>query len=295
MSSPLVLRNLSIWDGGGAGYREDVDTLVIADGRIRELTSSEDLGERAAARDCSGIAALPGLIDAHVHLELDPETHDLPAKVEGEALEGRAAAMVRAGITTARDLGGGTYQALQLRDRILRGELSGPRLLCAGQPITSVAGHCHFWGGEAADLPAAVAVLERQLDHDVDLIKIMATGGNLTKGTDPSRAQFPVATIAELVQRASAEGLAVAAHCHGTEGIRNACRAGVTTIEHCSWAGPQGFGTLFDDEVAREIGQRGIWVSPTINAGWRRHMGGSAHGTRLRSNYRRLNRSSPVS
>ncbi len=66
-----------------------------------------------------------------------------------EQMEARALAMVRAGITTARDLGGGAWLEIALRDRIARGELPGPRLLCAGQPVTTPGGHCFFWGGEA--------------------------------------------------------------------------------------------------------------------------------------------------
>jgi imidazolonepropionase-like amidohydrolase len=80
----------------------------------------------------------------------------------------------------------------------------------------------------------------------------------------------------------------VAAHCHGTSGIRNATVAGVTTIEHCSWVGPAGWGVDYDEETARHIGERGIWVSPTINAGWKRNIGRSDFEARVRENYRRM-------
>ena len=107
----------------------------------------------------------------------------------------RSEKMAMAGITTARDLGGGAWYELTLRDEIAAGQFTGPRLLCSGQPITSPQGHCHFWGGEAHNLEAAQAVLKRQVDKGVDLIKIMATGGRLTKGSEPLDAQFPQATM----------------------------------------------------------------------------------------------------
>ena len=203
------------------------------------------------------------------------------------AMRERAAAMLRAGITTARDLGGGTFAELELRDRINAGALPGPRLLCAGQPVTSPRGHCFFWGGEAATLPEALAVLERQLARGVDLIKVMATGGNLTPGSNPVDAQFDAATLTALVEAARKHGRHVAAHCHGTAGIRNATQAGVTTIEHCSWRGPNGTATDFDPDAAASLAARGVFVSPTLNSGWRRHAGSELE-TRIRANYDRM-------
>ena len=150
----------------------------------------------------------------------------------------------------------------------------GPRLLCAGQPVTSVGGHCHFWGGEANDADTARGVIDRQLERGVDLIKIMATGGMLTKGTSPRSAQFDAATTSAIVHHARRCGMDVAAHCHGTEGIAHAAGAGVATIEHCSWIGDDGRRSGYDPEVAAEIARRGIWVSPTISAGWKRFIGG---------------------
>ena len=88
--------------------------------------------------------------------------------------------MLSAGVTTARDLGGGAWLELKVRDEIAAGQHVGTRLLCAGQPLTSPGGHCHFWGGEAGTLEEALAVLDRQHAKGVDLIKIMATGGSIT-------------------------------------------------------------------------------------------------------------------
>ncbi len=154
------------------------------------LLKSAPVPQRAT---CTAPRALPGLIDAHVHMVLDPDLRDPLAQTAADratraaAMAQRAVEMVRAGITTARDLGGGEWLELELRDRIARGEVEGPRLVCAGQPVTSPQGHCHFWGGEATGAADAAAVIARQREHGVDLIKVMATGGTMTKGTHPAR------------------------------------------------------------------------------------------------------------
>ena len=287
-----VYTRLRIWDGIADAYLDGVDAIRIERGAITALGMTAEISADAAVRDMSGITVIPGLIDAHVHMVLDPDVRDPLAQSRGDAqtqlaaMAQRTAAMVRAGITTARDLGGGEWLELTLRDRIARGETPGPRLLCAGQPITSPGGHCHFWGGEAAALADVAAVIARQHDHGVDLIKVMATGGTMTKGSTPRMAQFDQDTLAAIVADARQRGYPVAAHCHGTAGIRNAVHAGVNTIEHCSWVGEAGWGAEYDPELAAEMAAHGIWVSPTVNAGWKRHQGsGSEHEGRLLRNF----------
>ena len=270
-----LLKHLTVWDGEAVA---PANALLFRDGRIEAVGEASELtvGRDVRAIDCAGLTAIPGLIDAHVHLELNPDDAKPPDKfATAEKLPSmaeRAKAMVRAGITTGRDLGGGAWLEIEIRDRINRGALLGPRLLCAGQPITSVAGHCHFWGGEAAGFAEAEAVLRRQLEHDVDLIKVMATGGRMTKGSNPIDPQFDLATLTQIVELAASHQLPVAAHCHGTEGIRIAAEAGVRTIEHCSWVGQSGWASDYRPEIAAAMAERGVWVSPTVSRGWRRFL-----------------------
>ena len=265
-----VYRNLRLWDGRADGYLR-FDCVAVEGGSIVGMGRRWRGGE-----DCTGLTAVPGLIDAHVHMVLDPGIASLEEQLAQKPgvirrkMASRARAMVRHGITTARDLGGGDWLELELRDRINAGEILGPRLLCAGQPVTSVKGHCHFWGGESADLDAAKAVIERQHAHGVDLIKVMATGGMQTPDSQPKDAQFDQATTTAIVAAAKALGYDVAAHCHGTPGIRHAANAGVRSIEHCSWIGADGKREPYDPAIAAEIARRGVWVSPTVNAGWAR-------------------------
>ena len=288
----LVLTDLRIWDGAAVLA---ADTLQMEGQKITSIGHKEDLAPlvRKTAQSHAGLTAIPGLIDAHVHLELNPDDAKPPEKSLPTAIvlmRERAQQMVKAGITTARDLGGGAWFELALRDQILAGELPGPRLICSGQPITSPQGHCHFWGGEASNLAQATDVLHRQIAQNVDLIKIMATGGRLTAGSQPTDAQFPQATLDALVATAHQHKLPVAAHCHGTEGIHRAALAGVDTIEHCSWVGNDGWASDYQPEVARVILENGIWVSPTVNKGWQRMLDSKTGAVlqRIRAAYRKM-------
>ena len=290
----MLLRNLKLWNGTGEGYSDDYDAIRITSAGTLTLTSSDDRQRGELERDLSGSFVIPGLIDAHIHLCLDPDESDpfahgkLPESEQLAAMQIRAAKMVDAGITTARDLGGGQWLELKIRDAIAAGEIPGPRLICAGQPITSTGGHCHFWGGEAEDLDAALKVIERQTEAGVDLIKVMATGGNITPGSSPADAQFDQDTMTEIVRAAREGGYCVAAHCHGVDGITHAARAGVTTIEHCSWVGPKGWGKHYEPEIAEEIAARGIWISPTVNAGWARHLNNPSYVSAVQARYRAM-------
>ena len=266
----ITLTGLTIWNGHEV---IDADAIRIEGENIAAVGDGEILQRNSTRISCNGAMAIPGLIDAHVHLELNPEHSVAPSHTDMDQdpeMAERAAAMARSGITTARDLGGGAWLELTLRDRINAGELPGPRLICAGQPITSLRGHCHFWGGEAANLEEAKTVLQRQVDHGVDLIKVMASGGRMTAGSDPSKAQFDLETLSAIVAEANSYGLPVAAHCHGTQGIEVAARAGVSTIEHCSWVGKEGWASDYQAPIAKLILEQEIWVSPTVNKGWQR-------------------------
>jgi len=264
----LALAGLRIWDGTSDELRPGLETLHVDGERIAAaaVADGEDI-------DLGGAVAIPGLCDAHVHIALDPERRDAAQDASSDPLDAmaaRARAMLAAGITTARDLGGPEFGALELRDRIARGEIPGPRLLCAGQPLTSPKGHCWYWGGEARGADELRAVVRRQVEHGADWIKVMATGGILTKGTTPATSQFEQGELDAAVAEARALGRHTAAHCHGTEGISRAARAGVRTIEHCSFANEEGFGGAPDPDVIADVARSGAWVSPTVNTGFAR-------------------------
>jgi imidazolonepropionase-like amidohydrolase len=142
--------------------------------------------------------------------------------------------MLDAGITTVRDLGDARYITLACRDEITRDPSRGPELVAAGPPITPPAGHCWFLGSET---PAATVVdaVHARADRGVDVIKVMATGGKMTPGTEPHQSQYDAATLEKVVQAAAERSLRVTAHAHGWCGIRDAVTAGVGGIEHCTF------------------------------------------------------------
>jgi len=263
-----------LWDGNSDICQQELCVVIQGD-RIQGVCSCEEARRFGmAVKVHHGCCLLPGLIDAHVHMEFD-ETYplhqqpELPREKLVATMEQRANRMVRSGITTARDLGGRNFVSLELRDAISARKIIGPRLLCAGQPITVPGGHCHQWGGVAATLTEARAVVERQVSENTDWIKVMATGGMRTPGTDITKAQFQHSDLEEIVKHSNACGRYVAAHAHGTAGVAAAVAAGCRTVEHCTWIGDGGLWGCLDEAVVQQMVTRGTFVSPTAHANWR--------------------------
>jgi imidazolonepropionase-like amidohydrolase len=220
--------------------------------------------------DYPGATILPGLIDGHVHLALDggPEP---AARMRAETDAQQLVLMLRSardllgvGVTTARDLGARGYLDVVVRDAIAAGLARGPRMVVAASPVTVTGGHCWFMGGEADSEDDLRRMVRTHHKHGADLIKVMSTGGFMTKGSAPWHAQFTTAQLAVIVEEARRVGKRVAAHAHGTEGIRRAVEAGVTTIEHCSFV-TETNERRFDEQLAAMIAEQGIFVCPTVN------------------------------
>ena len=156
------------------------------------------------------------------------------------------------GVTTVRDLGDRGYLSLGLR-----GDESMPTMVAAGPPITTAAGHCHFLGGvAAAGVKGVRAAVRQHAEHGVDVIKIMATGGQLTPGSHQHLAQFTADELAAAVEEAHRLGLPITAHAHATAGIRNAVAAGVDGLEHASFWSEEGVddpGDLIELMAAKRI------------------------------------------
>ena len=210
-----------------------------------------------------------GLIEAHTHLAFNAQPDwravfgnpDLPA----------AQRMVRAGITTVRDLGAPTALAVSLRDALRDELLDGPDLLVAGAPVTTTGGHCWFMGGEADGIEGVRTAVRERAKAGVDWIKVMASGGNMTPGTNVYAPQYTVEELRALVDEARRLNRRVTAHAHGVRGIEAAIAGGVDMIEHCSFQSPEGADA--DLEVIASIADAGVRVSPTISPGTARFKG----------------------
>jgi len=247
--------------------------VVIGDRTVSWVGSAEALpGEyRPLPRaDYPGSTIMPGLIDGHVHLGFDGGPNPA-ARMRGATDEQLLVLMLHSarqllgvGVTTARDLGARSYLDVVVRDAIAEDLARGPRMVVATRPVTVTGGHCWFMGGEADSEDDLRRIVRTHHKHGADLIKVMATGGFMTRGSAPWHAQFTSAQLAVIVEEARRVDMPVAAHVHGIEGIRRAVAAGVTTLEHCSFV-TETNERRFDEALAAEIAERQIFVCPTVN------------------------------
>lgn len=247
------------------------DDTVVAVGPLDAVRAQAAPDEPTSA--FPGATLLPGLIDAHVHLCFDAGTDPvatLQSRDDGALLadmSGRAEQLLAHGVTTVRDLGDRGGLALRLAALTADGTVAGPRIVSAGAPVTPPGGHCWFLGGEASGEDRIRSLVRRTAAAGAGVVKVMATGGALTKGGAATwESQFTPAELAALVEEAHAAGLPVAAHAHGADGIEAALHAGVDTLEHCTWMTENGF-ELREDVLARIV-ERGVHVCPTASPHW---------------------------
>jgi len=251
-------------------------TIIVSNGRIAEVRDGH-VPAPAGARliDLSDRFVLPGLIDSHVHLDSDRAGNEglLAGFTESDELGAyetlwNAQKTLGAGFTTVRNLGdpGGT---LALRDAIARGWAIGPRIVDAGQSISTTSGHMDGRLGVDEELHAAIGddnlcdgpeecrkVVRRQIGRGVDVIKIATTGGvNSRIGAGLGKQMFDDEAKA-IVDTAHLYGKKVAVHAHGADGIVTALKAGADSIEH---------GTLLDEEGIRLFKQTGAYYVPTLS------------------------------
>jgi len=264
-----VIRAGRLIDGSGAAVQNG-RSVYVEDGRIVGIEPAGEAPADAEVIDASVSTVLPGLIDGHVHLVFSAGANPLGdlGVEDDQRLLLRSVAAARqalgAGVTTVRDLGGRGGVTFRLRDAITAGLITGPRILAAGSPITITGGHCYFLGLEADDEAGVRAAARSQLKAGANCLKIMATGGRMTPGTNVGRAQFSVAEIHAAVDEARRANVPIAAHALGTDGIRNATQAGVDTIEHCSWLGTTA-GVEFDEATAAHMAEQGTAAEPTLD------------------------------
>ena len=236
--------------------------VLVEDGRIAEVTSSEPKASGARTIDRPDATLLPGLIDCHVHFVLSGSGNwlgeaDAPAPVVAWRAARYARDTLRGGFTTVRTLGGRDRIDVLLRDEIEAGELEGPRILAANLAICMTGGHGH-WLGREADGPDDVRkAVREQIKAGADVIKLIATGGIMTPNVSPGVQQLDDDELRAGVAEARKAGKRTASHAQGSEGVLAAVRAGVDSIEH---------GFFLTDEIVREMRQRGTYFSATLAA-----------------------------
>jgi imidazolonepropionase-like amidohydrolase len=256
------------------GRELDNQIILIRGSKIEAVGANVAIPEGAAIIDLSKMTVLPGLIDCHTHLAdlADAEPLNVLQRSAVEtayAAIPNAAVTLLAGFTTVRDVG--VYRALNdvaMRDAIARGLIIGPRMYVAGAYITISQGAGAMTGlapdiqlpwdlhyGEA-NSPWEVRQKIRELAHrGADHIKILSTGAVLTHGSNPKSIEFTPEELRAAVEEAANFGMRVEAHAHAAEGIKNAIRAGVASIEHA---------TLIDDEGIALAKQHGTYLDMDI-------------------------------
>ncbi|MDA5193665.1 metal-dependent hydrolase family protein [Govanella unica] len=261
-------------------------TIVVKDDRIlrlvpgrsgAEILTEKADGDQVKIVDLSSSTVLPGLIDSHVHLAMEPDDPfwQEVTKTESDATVQaivNAEISLKAGFTTVRDLMSGPDSVFAVRDAINRGEIVGPRILAAGPGISILGGHGDSNGfrrdvykvlaentvrGVCTGVDDCARAVREASKFGADVIKITATGGVTSQQGRGLDLHFSPAELKSIVDTAHLLGLKVASHAHGPRGIEAASAAGVDTIEH---------GTFADDAGLKVMKKQGTYFVPTLLA-----------------------------
>jgi imidazolonepropionase-like amidohydrolase len=276
----IALRAARLIDGTGKAPISNA-IVVVTDDKITAVGTASDVRVPAGAKvlDLGDVTILPGFIDAHTHLVGrvlgDPEGETSVVRdfeSFGAILSvNNARDTLMAGFTTVRNVGArGRFDDLALRKAINEGWVPGPRMMTAGHSLGITGGHCDSNGYRPGLLDRSIedgianspdeirAAVRYQVKYGANVIKTCATGGVLSEGDAVGTTQYNYEEMKAMVDEATKLERKVAAHAHGTEGIKIATRAGVASIEH---------GSFMDEEGARMMAERGTYLVPTLMAG----------------------------
>lgn len=263
-----MTKNITIFTGGnvfiGDGRFLENASVFIRDEKIVKV--SKDLRnfprnvKIISFKDCT---LMPGLIDCHTHISLDSSIEPFVTSKQG-SLPIRALKVAQnakktlfSGVTTIRDMGGVDGIDLEIRNAIRLGLIPGPRILASGKMICITGGHGWYIGREADGPEEIVKAVREQIKSGADLIKFMVTGGAMTTGSDPGAIQMAENELRAGIIEAHKASKKTAAHAKGDQGIVNAIKAGIDSIEH---------GTVLTEESISLMIKKNIPVIFTLSA-----------------------------
>jgi imidazolonepropionase-like amidohydrolase len=277
----LLIKDATVIDGTGRPPLPRHDVLLAGD-RIAAVGPAGSLPPGAAGRiKASGRTLLPGLINMHAHVCMSGEPRQArleasrrsglsqePAEIQLLRAVRNAHVSLASGVTTIRDLGGTGRLTQTLRDAIARGIIVGPRIVSSGRIITTTAGHGSSHGRRADTADELRKAARVSVEEGVDVLKVAASGGGGTPGSNVAAAQYSADELRVLVDEGRRLGKRVAAHAIGTQAIRNCVEAGIDTIEHCGWTGIDG-GLDVDESAIGIMLERETTVVPTLTVWYR--------------------------
>ena len=272
-----IIKGKYLIDGNGGKPKEN-SAVIIENGKIKDITNANSLPKDGyEILDYPDSTIMPGLIEVHTHMHVSPEPGNYEAALNDSdtVLAIRATDAVRktlmSGVTTMRDIGSKNHIAFPVRDAVNSGIIPGPRMLLAGQVVTTTAGHCNYFGTEADTLDEAVTAARANIKLGAEWIKIMSTGGGFTPRSNMRAAQYPAETLEAVVNDAERLGAKVCSHAHGTVGVENCVKAGMHNIIHCSWLAEDPDKAFdYKKDVADQIAEKGIYVDATLATGYMR-------------------------
>lgn len=264
MAKKTLFKGFTLINGTGEAPIENA-YFVVEDKKITKVGNGDYLNSLDGLEvvDLTRKTVMPGLINSHVHITMEPigdpvslMTNESHAKTTLRGVANLKKHLL-SGTTYFRDLGAPGGLDFTLRDAVNEGLIDGPQFLTAGKCLTMTGGHGWFIGREADGVDELMKAAREQLKAGADVIKIMATGGVMTKGVEPGSPQLSMEEMKSAVKEAHKAGKKTATHAQGTEGIKNAILAGIDSVEH---------GIFLDDEVIQLMVEKGVYLVPTLVA-----------------------------
>ncbi|MED4313420.1 amidohydrolase family protein [Heyndrickxia coagulans] len=260
MTDRTLFYNFNLFDGTEKGLEKDAWFITengkITDRGTNEVASSFE-GEKV---NLANKYVMPGLINCHIHMSMDPE--DMSGSQHSIVYTTKKTIdnlheLLRAGVTYVRDLGCADDVDIELKKLLDSGELTGPGAVVSSTPLVMTGGHVYQLGKEVDGSDEVRKGARELLKKGVGCVKFMATGGVMTPGEKPADVQLSEEELRAGIEETHKKGRITAAHAQGTEGIKNALRAGIDSVEH---------GIYLDEEAIELFLKNDAYLVPTLAA-----------------------------